>query len=415
MVSDDNKLTHNELGRELELFDTFNVGGAGHIFWKPRGYKIYSNLSKWIEFEHKKRGYLPVKTPIIYKSDIWEISGHKSMYSNFMYLFEIKKEDMEEEWGIKPMNCPAHILIFKSKRRFEKDLPLKIFELGLVHRHELSGVLNGLLRVRSFTQDDSHIFVKKDQIGKVIKEVINFVNYTFKMFGLKELKFFLSTMPEKHLGDEKTWRDVERMMEEALKESRVNYEINEGEGAFYGPKIDVEVKDSLGRLWQLSTIQIDFNLPERFDVTYYTNDGKKEKVLIIHRAILGSLERFIGVLLEHFQGRLPILFAPYQIAIIPVKNTEEELKAAKDLKEKIESITKMMIEVDILAKEKTLSKRILDAEKKKYVHIIVIGEKEIKENKISLRVRSEKKIISKEVYLNIILEEYNKWFNYEEK
>ncbi len=405
-------MTHNELGRELELFDTFDMAGSGHIFWKPRGYKIYSNLSTWIEFEHKKRGYLCVKTPMIYKSDIWEISGHKKMYANFIYLFDIKKEDIEEEWGIKPMNCPAHILIFKSKRRFEKDLPLKMFELGFVHRHELSGVLNGLLRVRSFTQDDAHIFVKKNQIKGVIGEVIEFINYTFKMFGLKEMKFFLSTMPEEHLGDEKEWREIENMMEDALKEQGVNYKINEGEGAFYGPKIDVEVKDSLGRLWQLSTIQIDFNLPERFDVTYYANNGKKERVFIIHRAILGSLERFIGVLLEHFQGRLPLLFAPYQIAIIPVKNTKEEIDAAKHLKEKIESATRMMIQVDILAKEKTLSKRILNAEKKKYVHIVVIGEKEVKENKISLRVKNKNEIMTQEEYLNLIIEEYNKWFDY---
>ncbi len=399
--------SHNELGRELELFDTFEDAGSGHVFWKPRGYKIFSNLSKWIEFEHKKRGYLTIKTPIIYRSHLWETSGHKQMYSDFMYLFRIKKEDMDEEWGIKPMNCPAHILLFKSKRRFEKDLPLKFFELGLVHRHELSGVINGLLRVRSFTQDDSHIFVKKNQIGKVVKEVIEFVRYVFKMFEIENIKFFLSTMPEKHLGNENVWREVERMMEDALKDAQVNYEINPGEGAFYGPKIDVEIKDAHGRLWQLSTIQIDFNLPERFDIKYYKDDGSKERVYIIHRAILGSLERFIGIMLEHFQGKLPLLFAPYQIAIIPVKNTPKEVEYAMKIKDNIESITNLMVEVDILSQEKTVSKRILMAEKKKYVYILVIGEKEVDENKVA--IRNENMTLND--FLSKIKGEYEKWFS----
>ena len=404
-------LTHNELGRELELFDTFELSGAGHIFWKERGYKIYSNLARWIEFQHKKRGYKSVRTPLIYKAKIWEISGHKQMYSDLMYLFEIKKEDMQEEWGIKPMNCPAHIMLFKSKRRFEKDLPLKIFELGFVHRHELSGVLNGLLRVRSFIQDDAHIFVKKDQIESVIGEVISLVKYVFEMFDLKDVKFFLSTMPEKHLGDEETWREVEKMMENALKKHKVNYEINEGEGAFYGPKIDVEVKDSLGRLWQLSTIQLDFNLPERFDVNYYKENGGKERVLIIHRAILGSLERFIGVLLEHFQGKLPLIFAPYQIAILPVKNTDKEISYAKEIKEFIEKETYLMIDVDIISKEKTLSKRILEAEKSKYVHILVIGEKEVNEGTVMLRKNGKNEKINIDEYKKMIIEEWKRWFS----
>ncbi len=402
--------THNELGRELELFDTYEEAGAGHIFWKPRGYKIYSNLMRWIEFEHKKRGYHIIRTPMIFRSHLWERSGHKQMYGDMMYLFEIKKQDLKEEWGIKPMNCPAHIILYKSERRSEKSLPLKFFELGFVHRHELSGVLNGLLRVRSFMQDDAHIFVKKDQIAKEISNVIDFIEYVFELFDLKDRKFYLSTMPEKHLGDEETWRLVEKEMEKALRSREVNYEIAEGEGAFYGPKIDVEVKDNLGRYWQLSTVQLDFNLPERFDVNYYDGEGKKHRVYLIHRAVLGSLERFIGVLLEHYEGKLPLLFAPYQIAILPIVNTETSLiEYAKEIKRNIERSTNLLVEVDVWAQDKTLNKRIREAERKKYVYILVVGEKELKNNEVNVRGRGNIKI--DELY-DEIEKEIQKWYNY---
>ena len=391
-------LTHQEINKKMDLFGTYEEAGAGHIFWKPNGYIIYDTLCDWIKREHMKRGYKFVRTPTIYRSKLWKTSGHYDKYKENMYFLEVDGE----EYGIKPMNCPAHILIYKSNAHSYRDLPIRMFEFGYVHRHELSGVLNGLFRVRSFTQDDAHIFCKKEDIREEIKGVLDLVNYMFSKFDLPR-KFALSTMPEQHIGDEKLWDYATEMLEQALKENKIKYEIKEGEGAFYGPKIDVEVRDSQGRDWQLSTIQLDFNLPERFDVTYINDKNEKERAIMIHRAILGSIERFIGILLEHYQGWLPRWLLPEQARIIPVtEKSEEVVNYVNEVYDRIkEAVPEARVSVYT---GDTLAKRILECETKR-IPAIVVGEKEVANREVSLRENGKDKKLKLDELINMFEKE----------
>ena len=389
-------LTHQEINKKMNLFETFEEAGAGHIFWKPKGFVIYDALCDWIKKEHIKRGYKFVRTPTVYRATLWKTSGHYDKYKENMYFLEID----EEEYGIKPMNCPAHILIYNSEVHSYRDLPLRIFEFGYVHRHELSGVLSGLFRVRSFTQDDAHIFCKKEDIMSEVSGVLDLINYMMDTFDLKR-KYALSTMPEQHIGDEKMWDYATEMLEMALKENNIKYKIKEGEGAFYGPKIDVEVTDSQGRDWQLSTLQMDFALPERFDVTYVDKDGSKKRAVMIHRAILGSIERFIGILLEHYQGWLPTWLAPEQLRIIPV--TEKNLDYANYVYNSIKEVAPYS-RISVDDNNETVAKKIRNAQVER-VPVVVVGDREQTEQSIMYRKKNEQKKYK--------LEDFVEWFKSE--
>ncbi|RME79142.1 MAG: threonine--tRNA ligase [Methanobacteriota archaeon] len=386
------KLTHNELARKMGLFRTFEEAGSGHIFWEPNGFVVFDSLREWIQKAHEKRGYEFVKTPIIYRTELWKTSGHYDKYKENMYFLEVDGE----EYGIKPMNCPAHILIYKSRFRHASELPLKLFEFGFVHRHELSGVLNGLLRVRSFTQDDSHIFCKPSHIQQVVSEVLELVNETFDKFGLHKRKYYLSTMPEKHIGTKEMWDSATEMLKKALNANNISYELKEGDGAFYGPKIDVEVLDSLGRSWQLGTIQLDFNLPERFKLSYVDEEGRKQRPVMVHRAILGSLERFLGVLLEHTQGWLPLFLMPKQLEIIPL--TEEQKEYAESI---LNNIKERMPGSRISVEEppSNLSKTI-KASIERRVPLLLIGKNEVEKGTVAFRYAGEQKEMPKEDFID---------------
>lgn len=384
-------LTHQEINRRMNLFETFEEAGAGHIFWKPNGYIIYDTLCEWIKKEHLKRGYQFIRTPTVYRAKLWKTSGHYDKYKENMYFLEID----DEEYGIKPMNCPAHILLYKSEVHSYKDLPLRYFEFGYVHRHELSGVLSGLFRVRSFTQDDAHIFCKPEDIMSEVSNILDLVEYIMDTFELKKRKYALSTMPEQHIGDEKMWDYATDMLEQALKENGIKYKIKEGEGAFYGPKIDLDVTDSQKREWQLSTIQLDFNLPERFDVTYINKQGEKERAIMIHRAILGSIERFIGIMLEHYQGWLPTWLAPEQLRIIPV--SEKNMDYARYVYNNIkEAFPEARIKID--DSSETVAKKVRNATVER-VPVAIVGDKEEVEQSVMFRKNKEQKKYSIEDFV----------------
>ncbi len=391
------KLTHNEIAKKMELFKTFDEAGSGHIFWEPNGFIVFDSLRKYIQNLHEKRDYKLVKTPIIYKSGLWKTSGHYEKYKENMYFLKVDNE----EYGIKPMNCPAHILLYKSKFRTFSELPLKLFEFGYVHRHELSGVLNGLLRVRSFTQDDSHIFCTSSQIKLVVSEVLQLINETFDDFGLYERKYYLSTMPEKHIGEKKIWDRAIDMLRGALEENDIVYEVKEGEGAFYGPKIDVEVRDSIGRRWQLGTIQLDFNLPERFNLTYIDEKGKKQRPILIHRAILGSLERFIGVLLEHTQGWLPLFLLPIQLRVVPL--TDDQLLYSKEIYEEIKR-RYPKARIELYKPPSNLSKVVKESIEKR-VPLLIIGRKEVERGSVTFRFHKNQKEFQKLEFIEYFVKE----------
>ena len=375
------KRDHRRLGRELEFFTIDDSVGAGLILWLPKGAIYRKVLEDYLREEHLKRGYQLVYTPHVGRSKLWETSGHLECYKQNM--FPAMKID-EEEYYVKPMNCPFHIAIYKSRTRSYKELPLKLFELGTVYRYELSGVLHGLLRVRGFTQDDAHIICTPDQVNDVIRETLDFALSTLKDFGFSEFKIYLSTRPEYSIGSDEQWELSQNALKKAIEELGYEYEIDEGGGAFYGPKIDVKVKDALGRLWQLSTIQFDFNLPERFDMTYVGPDNKKHRPYMIHRAILGSIERFTGILLEHHAGLLPLWLSPTQVIIIPIADrhhnyADKVLQALKD----------EGIRAEVDTREERMNAKIRDAELKKIPVILVVGDKEVQNNTVSVRSKKE--------------------------
>jgi threonyl-tRNA synthetase len=381
------KRDHRILGQRMELFHIDDNVGPGLILWHPKGALLKKIIIDHALGEYLKNGYQLVDTPHIAKLNLWKISGHTDFYKENMmppmHMVEIGKEE-KDDYQIKPMNCPFHIAIYKNKIRSYKDLPLRYTEIGTVYRYEKSGTLHGLMRVRQITQDDAHIICTPDQISNEICFVLKFTNKILKDFGLKECYYYLSTKPEKYIGDEKMWKKAENSLIYALKKLKLKYKTDVGGGAFYGPKIDIKIKDSLDREWQCTTIQFDFNLPERFDMTYINQKGKKQRPLMIHRALLGALERFIGVLLEYYGGALPLWLAPEQIWIIPVGSKHE--KYAKEVLQKLHESGARVIFKD---ENETVSKKIRDGELQKIPYLLVVGDKEIK-NK-SVRVRAKNK------------------------
>jgi threonyl-tRNA synthetase len=370
---------HRKLGPQLEFFDIYHeAAGPGLVFYHPKGALLRTIIEDYEKKEHLKRGYEIVITPHIMQAELWKTSGHYDYYKENMYTFKIE----DKEYVLKPMNCPGHILIYKSKTRSYKDLPIRLFELGTVYRHEKAGVLHGLLRVRGFTQDDAHIFCLPGQLKAEIKAIIDFVFDTMKVFGFTDVSIELSTRPQKYIGTEEDWQRATEALEESLKEKNLSYEINVGEGAFYGPKIDIKLKDALKRKWQCATIQCDFALPKRFDLSYVDTDGKQKQPIMLHRVILGSLERFIGALLEHYKGGLPLWLSPLQVEIIPIKTDFQDY--GLKLKALLE---KNAIRTEVDNRNETLEKRIRQAEINKTPYILVVGEREKKEGTVAVRKR----------------------------
>jgi len=355
--------------------------GPGLVLYHPKGAILRTIIEDYIKTEHLKRGYSLVISPHILKSDIWIRSGHYDFYKKNMYIFKIEGK----EYAVKPMNCPGHILVYRSGKRSYRELPIKLFELGSVYRHEKSGVLHGLLRVRGFTQDDAHIFCLKDQLEDEIIKVIDFVSDTLKVFGFKEYTVELSTRPKESIGKDGEWEEATEALTGALRKKKIPYEVNEGEGAFYGPKIDIKLKDALGREWQCATIQCDFALPERFDLKYTDRDGSEKRPIMLHRVILGSIERFMGALVEHYGGNFPLWLAPVQAVVIPITGKQNDYAG------KIEKAMKDSgIRVETDARDEKMQRKIREHELEKIPYLIIVGEKEAKENKISVRSKSDK-------------------------
>jgi threonyl-tRNA synthetase len=368
---------HRKLGPSLGLFDIYHEeAGAGLVFYHPKGAVLRTVIEDYEKKEHLKRGYEMVITPHIMDVGLWKTSGHYDYYKENMYSFITEGK----EFVLKPMNCPGHILIYKSKTRSYKDLPIRLFELGTVYRREKAGVLHGLLRVRGFTQDDAHIFCLPEQLRDEIKKIIDFVFDTMKVFGFKELGIELSTRPEKYIGSEDDWQKATSALEDVLKEKGLAYEVNVGDGAFYGPKIDIKLKDALKRTWQCATIQCDFALPKRFNLAYIDDAGKERQPIMLHRVLLGSLERFIGALIEHYKGEFPLWLSPTQVLIIPIKETV--LAYAQDVKTKLVSHN---IRVDMDLRNETLDKKIRNAEINKIPYCLILGDREAKQGTISVR------------------------------
>ena len=371
------KRDHRKLGKQLDLFSIHEEAGAGLIYWHPKGARVRNTIETFWRAAHLKNGYDILYSPHMGKSWLWQTSGHLSNYKDNMYA---PMNIDEQEYFIKPMNCPFHILIYQSQLRSYRDLPLRWAELGTVYRYEKSGVLHGLLRVRGFTQDDAHIFCTQEQIEDEIIEVIRFSNYMWKSFGFESLKFYIATKPEKAVGDDAIWEKATNVLKLACEKESIPYEMDEGGGAFYGPKIDIKIKDALNREWQMSTIQFDFNLPERFGMTYIGEDGKEHRPYMVHRALLGSIERFFGVLIEHYGGAFPTWLAPLQVAIVPVsqvfmdyaKSVADQLKAAD-------------INVELDERNEKIGYKIRDWETKKVPYMLVVGEKEKEADAVSVR------------------------------
>ena len=382
---DTSKLKENDhriLGQKLDLF-SFNEVAPGQPFWHPNGQIIWNELSKFVREINEKFNYKEISTPYILNNNLWKISGHWEHYKNNMFITEFENKQA----GVKPMNCPGMMLIYKTKTRSYKDLPLRLFEFGTVHRKELSGVLAGLLRVVKITQDDAHIFCEKEQIEQEINSIMDIIKIIYKdTFGFS-YRMELSTRPEKFLGEKKVWDDAEKSLENALKKKKINYKLNKGDGAFYGPKIDLHVKDSLGREWQCSTIQLDMQMPARFDLEYTGKNNKIQTPIVIHRAVLGSLERFIGILLEHTNGALPLWLSPIQVRIINFtdRNTKAVEKLEKEIKNKIPELR-----TDTDLESTTLNDKIRKAEMQKIPYIIVLGDKEEENKTLAVRERGQK-------------------------
>ncbi|QOK26758.1 threonine--tRNA ligase [Cytobacillus oceanisediminis] len=372
------KINHRKLGQELELFTSMEEA-PGMPFFLPNGMVMRNELESYWRRKHQRAGYQEIKTPIMMKQELWEQSGHWNHYHENMYFSNVD----EQNYAIKPMNCPGAILVFNSKRRSYRELPLRYAELGLVHRHELSGSLNGLLRVRSFTQDDAHLFVMADQIEAEIDKILVLIDEFYSHFGF-DYKVELSTRPEEYMGSQEMWERAEGALESVLKNKGVNYQINPGDGAFYGPKIDFHILDSLGRSWQCGTIQLDFQMPQKFNCAYVGEDNKLHLPIMIHRAIFGSVERFMAILIEHFAGDFPLWLSPVQAKIIPISDSHAEY--ADYVKSQLEEAG-IRAEADFRTEKMGL--KIREAAKQKVPYMLVIGDKEMDQQSLSLRKRKE--------------------------
>lgn len=388
---------HKKLGKELDLF-LISEYGPGFPFFLNNGMILRNELENFWYEEHTKEGYEFIKTPIMLNKELWELSGHWFNYRENMYTSKID----EKSFAIKPMNCPGGMIVYKNGLHSYKDLPLKVGELGQVHRHEASGALNGLFRVRTFTQDDAHIFMREDQIEEEVIKLINFIDRIYSIFGLT-YSIELSTRPEeKYIGDLNIWEKSEKALEEACHKAGHNCKINPGDGAFYGPKLDFHIKDSLGRVWQCGTIQLDMNLPERFDLTYVDSDGSKKRPVMLHRVIFGSIERFIGILIEHYAGVFPLWLAPVQINIIPVNN-EYHLEYAKKIENKLKELG---IRTKLDDRDEKLGYKIREAQIKKIPYNLILGQNEVDNKNISYRKHGKQDTIT--LALEEFIEKINK-------
>jgi len=370
---------HRRLGKELELFSTHEEVGPGLVIWHHRGAMVRWLLEEFERREHLKRGYQFVVGPHILKAELWRRSGHYDYYREHMYFTEVEGQ----EYALKPMNCLAHIMVYRSRQRSYRDLPLRLFELGTVHRHERSGVLHGLLRVREFTQDDAHIFCRPDQLHDEIRGILDFVQEAMELFGFS-FEAELSTRPEKSIGTDEDWERATKALREVLEEEGFSYEVNEGEGAFYGPKIDIKLEDALGRKWQCATIQCDFSLPERFDLSYIGADGSKHRPVMIHRVILGALERFVGVLIEHYKGAFPLWLAPEQVRVLSI--TDRHIPYGEEVCRKLQR-EGVRAEGDF--RNEKLAYKIRQAQLEKVPYMLVVGDRELEEQKVAVRSREE--------------------------
>ena len=368
---------HRRLGKELGLF-MLTEEGPGFPFFLPKGMVLKNTLIDYWREVHKRYGYVEVSTPMILNRHLWETSGHWYHYKENMYTTVIDGED----YAIKPMNCPGGMLVYKSEPHSYRDLPLRVGELGLVHRHELSGALHGLFRVRCFTQDDAHIFMTWDQMKDEIKNVVRLFDEVYSLFGLP-YEIELSTMPDDHMGDEKDWEFAQETLKEAITEMGKSYVINEGDGAFYGPKLDFHLQDSLGRTWQCGTIQLDMQLPERFELEYTGADGEKHRPVMIHRVVFGSIERFIGVITEHFAGAFPVWLSPVQVKVMPI--TDRAADYAKSVAAKLDA-AKVRVETDL--RNEKIGYKIREAQMQKIPYMLVVGDKEAEAGTVSVRTRA---------------------------
>lgn len=379
LIEEAEKRNHRRIGQEMELF-SIHEEGPGFPFFHDKGTYIFNKLLEFMTEEMRKLNYQITRTPIILNMGLWKRSGHWDHYKENMYFTKIDNID----YAVKPMNCPGNLLIYKTRVHSYKELPLKAGEFGLVHRHELSGVLNGLFRVRAFTQDDAHVFCSEEQLQDSIIELIDLCDFVYKTFGF-EYVVELSTMPEKAMGAKEIWDKAESALKDALKKKKIDYKLNPGEGAFYGPKIDFHLKDAIKRNWQCGTIQVDFSMPEKFDLTYEGKDGKKHRPVMVHRAIYGSLERFMGILIEHYAGKFPLWLNPNQVKVLTIADRHDDYaeKVRKNLFD-----AGMRVEVD--TKALTMNKKIREAEIQHYNYILVVGDNEQKNNTVNVRTRDNK-------------------------
>ena len=374
------KYDHRKLGKELDLF-SFHEEGVGFPFFHPKGQQIMLAMMDYIRKELAKEEYKEIKTPIILSESLWHQSGHYQHYKPNMYFLKID----EQNYAVKPMNCPGCILVYKTRPHSYRELPLKLSEFGLVHRHELSGVLHGLFRVRAFTQDDAHVFCTSDQIEQEILNIIKFVQRTYNHFGFENIEFILATKPKDAMGDPQLWEKATNALKLALENAKISFDIDEGGGAFYGPKIDIKIKDSMGRSWQVGTIQVDFFMPKNFDMTYINKEGKKERPVMIHRAIYGSFERFLGILLEHYKGKLPFWLAPVQVKVISV--SDEQLPYAQEVAKKLKETG---IRTEVIESSDPLQAKIKVAQLEKVPWMIIVGNREVENKTATLRYRDGK-------------------------
>jgi threonyl-tRNA synthetase len=378
------KRDHRRLGKELDLFSVSEEIGPGLVIWHPNGAIIRQTIEAFWLDEHSKAGYKLLYTPHIAKLQLWQKSGHSDFYREYMYS-PMEIEGIEYE--IKPMNCPFHIHVYKSSLRSYRDLPIRYAELGTVYRYERSGVLHGLLRVRGFTQDDAHIFCREDQIEGEILGVLEFTLFILRTFGFEDYEIYLSTRPEKYVGTLENWERATNALRRALEVKGVSYEVDVGEGVFYGPKIDIKVKDSLNRPWQCSTIQVDFNIPERFDVTYRGSDGRDHRPIMIHRALMGSLERFFGILIEHYGGAFPLWLAPVQVEVLTIAERHDDY--ARAISERLRSEG---IRTELNIENEKIGYKIRNATLRKVPYLVIIGDREVSEQRVTVRKRSGENI-----------------------
>jgi threonyl-tRNA synthetase len=371
---------HRVIGRDLDLFSIQETVGPGLVHWHPKGARIRSIIEDFWRREHYRNGYEMVITPHVGRANLWETSGHLGFYNENMYA---PMDVDEQRYYIKPMNCPFHIQIYKNSKRSYRELPIRWAELGTVYRYERTGVLHGLMRVRGFTQDDAHIYCTEDQVEAEVRECVRFAISMWKAFGFEDITAYLATRPEKAVGEPERWELAQRSLEASLKAEGIPYEMDEGGGAFYGPKIDLKTRDAIGREWQMSTIQFDFNLPERFDMTYTGSDGKDHRPYMVHRALLGSLERFFGILIEHYAGAFPLWLAPTQVCLIPV--TDNQIEAAREIAAKLRAKD---YRVTVDERPEKMGAKIRLAQMQKTPYMVILGDREIESSTLSVRSRT---------------------------